>query len=423
MSRTFSEIKSKVERGKAVVLTAQEVRDLVESKKPIALEDVDVVTCATRAVMSGTYAVFSFPVASPHAFRRAEKAWLNGVPALAGPCPNEGLGVLDLMVFGTAHSKDDPRYGGGHLFRDLVERKKIDVEVETDAGKTFEAEVTLDDMPLARLFGTRHCFKNYTAFVNPGDEPVSTIFHAIEFGPRLSGASVSGCGHLNPVENDPLLETIGVGTRVLINGAEGYVTGKGTRSTLEKPNFSGFADLHRMDPEYMGGFLTSSGPECVCSWAVPVPVLNRSILASVTKGDSDISLPVVDVVNRTLVGATTYGDVWEGADLAVRFDPGVCKGCDRCRPEAVCPTRSVGFDNGMPTLDRTTCFNCGLCATCCAGDVFSAELGALRFDGQRVPIVVRQSDRQRALRLAEDLKMRILEGSFEIMEMAERIRP
>ena len=88
MARSFSEIKSKVERGKAVVLTAQEVRDWVESGKHIALEDVDVVTCATRAVMSGTYAVFSFPVARPHAFRRAENAWLNGVPAQAGLCRN-----------------------------------------------------------------------------------------------------------------------------------------------------------------------------------------------------------------------------------------------------------------------------------------------------------------------------------------------
>ncbi|MHC1631189.1 MAG: methanogenesis marker 16 metalloprotein [Methanotrichaceae archaeon] len=423
MARSFSDIKQKIDRGEAVVLTAQEVCDLVDSGEKIELEDVDVVTTATRAIMSGTYAVLSFPVAKPYSFCRAKRAWLNGVPAQVGPCPNERLGVLDLIIFGTTHSRSKTRYGGGHLFRDLVERKKVIVEVETDESKFFQTTITLDEMPLARLFGTRQCFKNYTAFVNLGDDPVSTIFHATEFNPKLGGATVSGCGQLNPIENDPLLETIGVGTRVLINGAQGFVIGTGTRSTLEKPNLSGFADMHQMDPEYMGGFLTSCGPECVCSWAVPIPVLNSSILDSITKMDRDISLPVVDVIDRKPIDQATYGDVWEDVDLTVKFDPGVCKKCDQCIPESVCPTKAISFESEKPKLDRTKCFNCGLCATCCEGKVFSAELGALHLDDKEVPIVLRQSDRQRALLLAQDLKKRILEKTFKITEMVERIDP
>ena len=38
-------------------------------------------------------------------------------------------------------------YGGGHLFKDLVERKPVMVEVETDKGRYFETEVGLDQMP------------------------------------------------------------------------------------------------------------------------------------------------------------------------------------------------------------------------------------------------------------------------------------
>ena len=423
MSRTLSEIRAKVDRGEAVVLTAREVGEILDGGEALNLEDVDVITCATRAVMSGTYAVLSFSVAPPGTFRRVAAVWLNGVPATVGPCPNERLGVLDLIVIGTAASREESRYGAGHLFRDLVEGEEVRVEVETEGGGDLDLDLSLADMPTARLFGTRHAFRNYSAFVNPGEERVATIFHATTFDPCWRGASVSGCGRINPLENDPLLETVGVGTRVLINGAEGFVLGRGTRSSPDRPNLSGYADMHGMDPEYMGGFGTSAGPECISSWAVPIPVLREGILERMASPEGSIPLPVVDVASRQELGRATYADVWEGVDLEVSFDPGACKRCTACRPEAICPTGAIAFRNFLPTLDRRRCFNCGLCATSCSGDVFRARLGSLRFAGREVPIVVRQSDRLRAERLAEELKGRILEGSFRMTEMAERISP
>ena len=423
MERSFSEIRAKVDRGEAVVLTAREVSEVLADGGRVSLQEVDVVTCATRAVMSGTYAVLSFPAAPPGSFRRAIGVTLNGVPGIVGPCPNERLGIVDLIVFGTAASREEPRYGGGHLLRDLVEGEEVRVEVETDTGSALEVDLKLADMPTARLFGTRHSFKNYSAFVNPGEERVATIFHATTFDPCWNGASVSGCGRMNPLENDPLLETIGVGTRVLINGAEGFVLGRGTRSSPDRPSLSGYADMHGMDPEYMGGFGTSAGPECISSWAVPIPVLREGILERMAGLEGSIPLPVVDVASRQELGRATYADVWEGVDLEVSFDPGACKRCTACRPEAICPTGAIAFRNFLPTLDRRRCFNCGLCATSCSGDVFRARLGSLRFAGREVPIVVRQSDRLRAEMLAEELKGRILDGSFRMTEMAERISP
>ena len=47
---------------------------MVEEKGEIGLKDVDVVTTATRAIMSGTYAVLSFPLAAPGSFIRASSA-------------------------------------------------------------------------------------------------------------------------------------------------------------------------------------------------------------------------------------------------------------------------------------------------------------------------------------------------------------
>ncbi len=425
MVGSYSEILKRVMQGEAVVITAKDVAELVGAGESSRLSEVDVVTTATRAVMSGTYAVLSFPVARPASFLRARRAWINGVPAQVGPCPNENLGVLDLVVFGTAHSRDRQNYGGGHLFRDLVERKLAQVDVETDDGRALRAEVGLDEMPHARLFGSRHAFKNYSAFVNAGAESVNTIFHSRGFAPCFQEATFSGCGQINPLKNDPLLESIGMGTRILMNGAEGYVLGTGTRSSRERPNLSGFADMHKMTPELMGGFVTSAGPECICSWALPIPIVSKTILAEIARPDRDIAMPVNDVCSRTAIGQADYGDVWTDVDLDVEFEPQRCTGCSPCKVEEACPMRAVKSEGGRVCRDEALCFHCGLCVTVCPSAVFSCRMGAIRLKSagglNSIPVVLRQSDRLRAERLAEELKRRIMDGSFQMAEPVERI--
>lgn len=390
----------------------------MERGEEVTLRDVDVVTTATRAVMSGTYAVLSFPVKAPFHFKRAVNVLLNDVPAHVGPCPNESLGVLDMMVFGTARSQTDPAYGAGHLFRDMVERRDIELTVSTEDNAEFMTDVDLDEMPHARLHSTRNAFMNYSAFVNCSDRPVRSIFHATEFMPSMKAATFSGCGHLNPLKNDPHLETIGVGTVILINGAQGFVIGEGTRSSPSKPNLAGFADMHGMDPELMGGFSTAAGPECIVSWAMAIPVISDTVLDAMLLTDKDIPMPVMDVDKRMAIGSTTYADGWRDTDLAVRFDPSSCLRCEPCMATQQCPLGAIEYNNGVLSMDRYLCFNCGLCSTVCPGNVFSARLGSLSFEMEghmhAVPIVMRQSDRKRALHLAEKLRGMVLNGSFRI---------
>ena len=420
-SKSIAEINERIARGDAVVMTAQEVCDAVLGGEDLTLRDVDVVTTATRAIMSGTYAVLSFPIGEPCSFTRAERAWINGVPASIGPCPNERLGIIDMMVFGTSHSKEKSNYGGGHLFRDLVEGSDVQVEVETEDGKSFEKSIRLVDIPYARIFSTRNAFKNYVAFVNPGNAPLPTIFSALDFPPNLTCATVSGCGQLNPIKNDPNLETIGIGTRVLINGAQGFVIGTGSRSMASRPNLLGLADMHQMNPEYMGGFVTSAGPECIGSWAVPIPVLSESILENIKKLDRDIPLPIMDVNVRQTICNTSYEDVWGDTDLETKFDPSKCINCISCTVEPVCPMRAITFEGDLVKRIEERCFNCGLCITQCVGGAFGGNLGAINFEGRRIPVVLRQSDRARAIRLADDLKQQILDESFRMTPMVDRI--
>ena len=426
MVGSFGEIEEKLESKEAVVMTAEEVSRLVQAGEASRLTEVDVVTTATRAVMSGTYAVLSFPLAKPGSFLRARRAWINGIEAQVGPCPNENLGILDLMVMGTAHSCSCSNYGGGHLFRDLVEGKKVLVEAETDCGRYIRAEVGLEEMPFARLFGSRHAFKNYSAFVNAGSEPIKTIFHRLAFPPQCTEATFSGCGLINPLKNDPLLESIGIGSRMLLNGAEGYVIGSGTRSSRERPNLSGFADMHQMNPELMGGFITSAGPECICSWAVAIPVISQKILAEIARQDRDTPLPVSDVCSRSAIGVADYGDVWTDVDLAVEFEPECCISCSSCQAEEACPMRALNNESSRVERDERLCFHCGLCVSLCPGGAFQARLGAVELRTaseavKRIPVTLRQSDRLRATELAGDLKKKILDGSFKVVPPVGRI--
>jgi putative methanogenesis marker 16 metalloprotein len=414
--KTIEGINAKIARGTAVVYTAAELKALIGKGETIPAADVDVVTTGTFGVMSGTLAVLHVPVTAPGTFRKADKVWLNGVPAIPGPCPNEGLGSVDLIVYGTAHASRS--YGGGHLFQDLVAGHEITIDVES-AGTRYSRTVTLADMGHARLMTTRSAFKNYLAVVNTKADPVQTIFSARDLTGPFTEATVSGCGDINPIQNDPDLKVIGTGTRVLLNGGVGYIMGSGTRSSAQKPNIAAFADMKTMNPEMMGGFVTSLGPECLTSVAIPIPVLDDVTLASLLITNDRIPLPVADVRDRVPFASTTYANVWDGTDAVITASPDACLRCESCEAAANCPTGAIGPER---TIDTRVCVNCGTCVRVCPGSVFSGNLGALHIDNRTIPVSLRQSDRSRALRLCNHLRDLILEKQFSLVGKAEDIR-
>jgi NAD-dependent dihydropyrimidine dehydrogenase PreA subunit len=131
---------------------------------------------------------------------------------------------------------------------------------------------------------------------------------------------------------------------------------------------------------------------------------------------------------RMVIGEACYGDVWQGVDLEVEFDPEKCNGCKQCRVMGACPMKAVRFDDrGTSVLrDEALCFHCGLCVSECPNGAFQCRMGAIRLKTasgkiRTIPVVLRQSDKLRALRFAEDLKRRILDGSFRMALPIERI--
>ena len=141
--RSIAEINQKIEDGEAKIFTAEEFKKLIKDDDAPSFDEVDVVTCGTCGVMSGTAAILNFIVSEPGEFIRASEVYLNGVPAYAGPCPNEWLGSVDVILHGTAHSIYDESYGGGFLLKDILEGNEIDVRVESADGKTIENKIEL----------------------------------------------------------------------------------------------------------------------------------------------------------------------------------------------------------------------------------------------------------------------------------------
>ncbi len=413
--RTVGQINEKIEKDEARIYTAEEFKKLIKEDNAPSFDEVDVVTTGTCGVMSGTAAIFNFTVSKPGVFMRAKNIYLNGVPANIGPCPNEWLGSVDLILHGTSKSLEDSSYGGGFLLKDILEGKDINVKVEAINGDIIESTTNINEITRAQMIGTRMAFKNYNSFVNPSNKPVSSIFSAIPLEGNLSAFTFSGCGDLNPLQNDPNNNIIKNGVKVLLNGAEAIVLGEGTRSSPEKPNLMITGNLKEMDSTYLGGFKTGEGGEVYDTVAIPIPVLNEEIYNNLLIKNTDIPLSVCDIKGRHLpVSETTYGDVWEGHELRPKFNRDSCSKCDSCIVEEICPTNAF-YDE---SLDLSKCFGCGMCVHYCKNSSFDMNVGSvdLEIDGKthNVPIICRQSDALRAKKLSLKLKKMIKNQEFRL---------
>ena len=425
--RKISEIDKKIGQGNAVILTMQEFIDRIEEGEKIKFEDIDVVTTATKGLMSGIMGIFSFRLSPPKTLRKFTDISINGIPAFPGPCPNEYLGIADLIVYGTTQSKIKNNYCGGSLFRELVEGKYVEILAKSSEGEVVERSISLKDMQFAKLLGTRQAIKNYNAMINCENYPVNTIFSSLPFEPNKSQLTFSGCGALNPFQNDPEFNVFGVGTPLLVNGSKGYMIGPGTRNYIEKPNMMTIAPFLDMQPEYMGAFKTSYGLEPCCSIAIPIPILNERIFNNLARSDRDVDLKILSLVGREQIGKISYSDVWEN-NFLMKFNPNSCKNCEECIVLGKCPTDAFIIKQGkISAIDRSRCFNCGTCAYLCP-DAFFLDLKKINFEGKKIPVVLRQSDRNGAIKLANELKQMILKGDFTlkkptgILDFAEYVK-
>lgn len=217
MSR-IDRINARIAARKAVVLTLQDLCDQARAGRP--LQEVDLVSMAFTADISGSAVVLVVPVAGRGVFTRAEEMFLNGVRGHAGPAPNERLGVVDTMLFADEKRPDDEGYDGAALFLDLLAGKSIEVECHSVEHTLHHNVFTLPQAEFARFYV-------YNAPLPPGAEDLEAV-----------------------------REMLIPGTRLALNGSQGIVVGTGTRSRPGAMTISVTADMHDMQAEL---FTDSSG--------------------------------------------------------------------------------------------------------------------------------------------------------------------
>ena len=240
--RTIAEINQKIKKGSVVVVTAEEIIDLVARKGvKKASQEVDVVTTGTFGPMCSSGAYFNIGHSKPKIKIGGGACKLNDVPAYTG------FAAVDIFLGATALPDDDPRnkvypgefkYGGGHVIQELLEGKDIRLEAAsygTDCypRKKLETLIKLDDLNEAVLFNIRNCYQNYNVAVNLSDKMIYTYMGALK--PQMGNANYCSAGQLSPLLKDPLYKTIGIGTRIFLGGGIGYVAWQGTQHNPMAP--------------------------------------------------------------------------------------------------------------------------------------------------------------------------------------------
>jgi len=338
MAKTINEINEKIKNGKAVVVTAEEIIDIVAKKGvTAAAKEVDVVTTGTFGPMCSSSAYFNFGHTKPRIKIGGGTCTMNNVPAYTG------LAAVDVFMGATACQEDDPKntvfpgafkYGGAHVIEDLVAGKSVVLKASgygTDCypRKELETEIKLKDMNEAVLFNPRNCYQNYNVAVNLSDKVIYTYMGTLR--PRLANANYCSAGQLSPLMNDPTYKTIGIGTRIFLGGGEGYVVWQGTqhnpnvkRGDNDVPKMPAgtlavMGDLKTMSSDWLrGASFTGYGVSLSVGIGVPIPVLNEDILKHTAVKDEDIVAQVVDYsesypqVKPGSLGEVTYAELKTG---------------------------------------------------------------------------------------------------------------
>ncbi|MBN1612903.1 MAG: homocysteine biosynthesis protein [Deltaproteobacteria bacterium] len=310
--KTYGEINEKIRQGRAVVLTAEEMIDMVERNGDVeSARKVDVVTTGTFSPMCSSGAFLNFGHTAPRI--RASRVWLNDVPAYGG------IAAVDCYIGATEVVEGDPlnsvypgefNYGGGHVIQDLVGGNVIRLRAEgygTDCypARKYERNITIGDLRDGILFNPRNAYQNYSCAVNMSDRTIYTYMGMLR--PRMANANYATSGQLSPLFNDPYYRTIGIGTRIFLGGAQGFVAWPGTQHNPHvKRGRNGIplegagtiatvGNLKEMSPDWLvGASMMGYGVSLYVGVGIPIPVLNEEMARYTAVKDEDIYTQVYD---------------------------------------------------------------------------------------------------------------------------------
>lgn len=316
VNRTIEEINQKIKDGSVNVVTAEEMTALVrETGLEEAARQVDVVTTGTFGAMCSSGVFLNFGHSDPPI--KMQKVWLNDVEAYTG------IAAVDAYIGATQLS--DTRgmdYGGSHVIEDLLCGKEINLKATaygTDCypRKDIETTITLDDINQAMMVNPRNGYQSYNAATNSSPKTIHTYMGTLL--PNNGNVTYSGAGVLSPLSNDPEYRTIGVGSRIFLGGAPGYIISEGTQ---HNPG-SGFGtlavtgNLKKMSREYIrAASFYRYGTTMYVGMGIPIPILNDEIARFTAVSDADIKTTIYDYSvprrSRPALRDVTYAELKSG---------------------------------------------------------------------------------------------------------------
>lgn len=326
MLRTFDEINEKIRSQKAAVFTAEEVVRMVKEEGVKAIhKKVDVVTCATFGAMCSSGAFLNFGHTNPPI--RMANIWLNDVQAYGG------LAAVDTYIGATqASDKLGIDYGGAHVISDLIEGKAVRLRATSTGTDCYprtemDTTITLDEMNQAYLYNPRNAYQNYAAAVNASARTIYTYMGTLL--PRCGNVTYSTSGELSPLLKDPKLRTIGMGTRIFLGGAQGYVAWEGTQFKRVHTEYEGggvnnagatlalIGDMKQMNPRYVrGATMRGYGSTLYLGVGIPIPVLDEDLLYDLSRPNEELFTEIYDYSTgdraRPLIRPVSYAELRSG---------------------------------------------------------------------------------------------------------------
>jgi len=318
VTKTYEEINQRIRDGDAVVVTAEELVEIVRERGvEKAAKEVDVVTTGTFGAMCSSGAFLNFGHADPPIKLGGGEIYLNDVPAYSG------LAAVDTYIGATAIStKKGIEYGGGHVIEDLVRGKEIVLKGKgygTDCypRREIETTLTINDINQAILVSPRNIYQRYVAATNSKNETLYTYMGTLL--PNYGNVNFSGAGVLSPLHKDPNYETIGIGTRIFIGGAQGYIIGQGTQHAPGKAMGTAMVlgDLKKMDPKYVRGCtIHRYGTSVYLGIGIPIPLINERVAKTAALGEDEIKTNLLDYGvarrDRPILREVTYKELRSG---------------------------------------------------------------------------------------------------------------
>ncbi len=316
MPKTIAEINEKIARKTVRVVRADHMSRLVGELGPEkAAEDVDVVTTGTFGPMCSSGVWLNFGHSEPPI--KMTRVWLNGVEAYAGAA------AVDAYLGAAQPSATRGiRCGGAHVIEDFLRGRPVILQAVSPGTDCYPRKrlltvLTLNDLNTALLSNPRNGYQRYHAAANSSSRTLHTYMGSLR--PHLGNVTYSGAGSLSPLSNDPDYRTIGLGTRIFLGGAEGFITGPGTQHDPQN-GFGTMAvqgDLKRMSPDFLRAALFPGYGCTLCvGLGVPIPILDADLARRAAVSDAEIAVTIRDFGlpsrDRPSLRSVTYAELRSG---------------------------------------------------------------------------------------------------------------